>query len=83
MRVEYDRMTCAGWFQCVQEWDAFEMDVVAGKAKFEGSEKVEEDIFVRDVSGDLVEEAKAAAEACPVDAIKIYDDDGNQIVPSE
>ena len=26
MKVEFDRDTCIGMFQCVAEWDAFEKD---------------------------------------------------------
>ena len=32
MRIEFDRDTCIGMFQCVAEWDAFERDEDAGKA---------------------------------------------------
>lgn len=82
MRVEYDRTACAGWFQCVQEWGAFEMDMQAGKADLKDSEQGDDDVFRREVPAELEAEAKAAAETCPVDAIKIYDD-GELIVPSE
>ncbi|MFT4922558.1 MAG: ferredoxin [Haloarculaceae archaeon] len=81
MRIEYDRDTCIGMFQCVAEWDAFEEDKDAGKAVLAESEQQEEDLFVREVPDDAELDAKFAARACPVDAITVYDDDGDQLVP--
>jgi ferredoxin len=81
MRVEYDRDTCIGMFQCVAEWDAFERDEDAGKAVLTDSEEESEGTFVREVPADAELDAKFAARACPVDAIVVYDDDGEQIVP--
>jgi len=81
MYVEYDRETCIGMFQCVAEWDAFEKDEDAGKAVLADSTEEDEDIFVRDVPEDAEFDAKFAARVCPVEAIKVYDDDGEQLVP--
>jgi ferredoxin len=68
-------------FQCVEEWDAFEPDRDDGKADLVGSEERETDIFVREVPENAELDAKFAARTCPVDAIVIYDDDGEQLVP--
>ncbi|WP_255198102.1 ferredoxin [Halorarius litoreus] len=81
MRIEYDRDTCIGMFQCVAEWDAFERDESAGKAVLADSEEVEADLFVREVPADAELDAKFAARSCPVDAIRILDDDGEQLIP--
>jgi len=81
MRVEYDKDTCIGMFQCVAEWEAFEEDRDAGKAVLVGSEEREADRFVREVPADEEFDAKFAARVCPVDAITVYDDDGEQLVP--
>jgi len=81
MRVEFDHDTCIGMFQCVAEWDAFERDEDAGKAVLVDSEERDEDVFVREVPEDAELDAKFAARACPVEAITIYDDDGEQLVP--
>ncbi|NHN46162.1 ferredoxin [Halostella sp. JP-L12] len=81
MKVEFDRDTCIGMFQCVAEWDGFEEDTDAGKAILVDGEEVEEDLVVREVPEDEELDAKFAARACPVDAIAVYDDDGEQIVP--
>ena len=81
MRIEFDRDTCIGMFQCVAEWDAFEEDMDAGKAVLADSEEVEEDLFAREVPEDAELDAKFAARACPVDAITVYDDDGEQLIP--
>jgi ferredoxin len=81
MKIEYDRDTCIGMFQCVAEWDAFERDEDAGKAVLTDSEEVEDGVFVRDVPADAELDAKFAARTCPVDAIRVLDDDGEQLVP--
>jgi ferredoxin len=81
MRIEYDREVCIGMFQCVAEWDAFERDESAGKAVLADSEETEEDVFVREIPEDAEFDAKFAARVCPVDAIRIYDDDGEQLIP--
>jgi len=80
MHIEYDRDTCIGMFQCVDEWDGFEKNLDAGKADLVEGEEREEDVFVREVPEDAEFEAEFAARVCPVDAIKLYDDDGEQIV---
>jgi ferredoxin len=81
MRVEYDRDTCIGMFQCVAEWDAFDRDESAGKAVLADSEETSPDTFVREVPEDAEFDAKFAARVCPVDAIRVFDDDGEQLIP--
>ena len=81
MRIEYDRDTCIGMFQCVAEWDEFERDEDAGKAVLADSEEVDEGLFARQVPEGAELDAKFAARACPVDAITVYDEDGDQLVP--
>ena len=80
MYVEFDRDTCVGMYQCVAEWDAFEKNLNDGKADLRGSEEEEEDVFVVEVPDDEEFDAKFAARVCPVDAIAVYDDDGEQVV---
>jgi len=80
MRVKFDRDTCIGMFQCVAEWDAFEKDLDDGKADLNGAEETDEDVFEVEVPDDEEFDAKFAARVCPVDAIEVYDDDGDQVV---
>jgi ferredoxin len=68
-------------FQCVAEWEAFERDEDAGKAVLADSHEKEEGLFVRDVPEGAELDAKFAARTCPVDAITVYDDDGDQLIP--
>ncbi|MFB6254398.1 MAG: ferredoxin [Halobacteriaceae archaeon] len=81
MRIEFDRDTCIGMFQCVAEWEEFTKDTDAGKAILQESEEIDENLFSRDIPDEEELDAKFAARACPVDAITVYDDDGNQIIP--
>jgi len=81
VRIEFDRDTCIGMFQCVAEWDGFEADEDAGKAVLVDGESVDDDVFARAVPDDEEFDAKFAARVCPVDAITVYDDDGEQLVP--
>jgi ferredoxin len=80
MHIEYDRDTCIGMFQCVAEWDGFEKDLDAGKAILVDGEEADDDLFRREIPEDAELDAKFAARACPVDAIRVYDDDGEQVV---
>ena len=80
MRVEFDRDTCIGMYQCVAEWDAFEKNLNDGKADLADSEETDDDLFVVKVPDGEELDAKFAARACPVDAIEVYDDDGEQVV---
>ena len=79
MHIEYDRDTCIGMFQCVDEWDAFEENRDDGKADLVDAEE-EDGVFVREVPEDAKFDAEYAARVCPVDAIKLFDDDGERIV---
>jgi len=81
MRVEFDRETCIGMFQCVAAYDAFEADEQDGKADLAESEEHEPGVFVREVPEEATRDAKFAARACPVDAITVYDEEGDQLVP--
>jgi ferredoxin len=81
MRIEYDRDTCIGIYQCVDEWERFEKDMDAGKAELVGAEEEEEGTFVLEVPEGEEFDAEMAARVCPVDAITLYDDDGEQMVP--
>jgi ferredoxin len=81
MHIEYDRDTCIGMYQCVAEWDAFSKDMDAGKAVLADSEEREDGVFVREIPEDAEFDAKFAARVCPVDAIRVFDDDGEQVIP--
>lgn len=81
MRIEFDRDTCIGMFQCVDEWAGFKADKDAGKAVLADGKAIEEDVFAVEVPEGEEFDAEFAGRVCPVDAITVYDDDGEQIVP--
>jgi ferredoxin len=79
--VEFDRDTCIGMFQCVAEWDRFESNPDEGKATLVGGEATEEDDVYRLAVPEGEEfDAKFAARVCPVDAIAVYEDDGERLI---
>jgi ferredoxin len=79
MHIEYDRDTCIGMFQCVDEWDQFTKNLDDGKADLAQADPTD-GVFVRDVPEEDAFEAEFAARVCPVDAIRLYDDEGEQVV---
>ena len=79
MRVEFDRDTCVGMFQCTAEWDVFEENRTDGKADLVDAEETESGVYVVEVPDGDELDAKFAARSCPVDAIEIYDD-GDRVV---
>ncbi len=81
MRIEFDRDTCTGMFQCIHEWEAFSQNLDAGKAELADAEEVEDELFARAIPKDAEFEAKMAARTCPVEAITVYDDNGDQLIP--
>ncbi len=81
MKIEFDEDVCIGMYQCVVEWEGFEKDKEAGKAVLIDGEETEDGIFVREVPEQAELDAKFAARTCPVDAITVYDDDGEQLIP--
>lgn len=84
MRVEYDRETCIGMFQCVEEWAGFDEDVDAGKAVLVDGDPVDadwgDDVYAVEVPADETFEAEFSGRVCPVDAIRVFDDDGDRVV---
>lgn len=69
LRVVIDRTLCVGFGDCVTEAeDAFALDEES-VAIFRYPERVDSDRLLR------------ACDACPVDAITVYDCDGRKLVP--
>ena len=70
LRVHIDRSLCVGFGDCVTEApEAFTLDE-EGVVVFVSPERVERERLLR------------ACEVCPVDAITVWDAEGNQIVPA-
>ena len=70
LRVRIDRTLCVGFGDCVKEApEGFKLDA-DGVAVFIDPDAVERDRLLR------------ACDACPVDAISVWDSDGKQLVPS-
>jgi ferredoxin len=69
LRVRIDRTLCVGFGDCVTEApEAFVLDE-SGTAVFVKPETVERERLLR------------ACDACPVDAITVWDGEGKQLVP--
>jgi len=71
LRVRIDRSLCVGFGDCVTEApEGFKLDA-EGLAVFVDPDAVARERLLR------------ACDACPVDAITVWDEDGAQLVPSE
>lgn len=92
LKVVIDRIICEGIGPCAEETDMIELDkkhkavfLEPGKDKQQLFEEVKEkkkQIIEIELSIDKEEEIFRAAEACPVDAIFIYDaETGEQLYP--
>jgi ferredoxin len=69
LRIQIDRGLCVGFGDCIERAPgAFRLDA-AGLATFDDPENTGR--------ADLV----AGCDACPVDAIMVWDEDGRQLVP--
>jgi ferredoxin len=69
LRIVIDRDQCVGFGDCAKEApEGFKLDEDT-VAVFVAPEAVERERLLR------------ACDACPVDAISVYDESGNQIVP--
>ena len=69
LRVRIDRTLCVGFGDCVKEApEGFKLDA-DGVAVFVTPDAVPRDRLLR------------ACDACPVDAITVWDADGSQLVP--
>jgi ferredoxin len=70
LRVRIDRTLCVGFGDCITEApEAFVLDE-HGTAVFTQPERIDRDRLLR------------ACDACPVDAITVWNRDGAQIVPA-
>ena len=70
LRVRIDRTLCVGFGDCIKEApEGFKLDG-DGVAVFVDPDAVERDRMLR------------ACDACPVDAISVWDSDGRQLVPT-
>ena len=71
LRVRIDRELCVGFGDCVTAAaEAFQLDA-EGLAVFVDPARVERERLLR------------ACDACPVDAITVWDSDGRQLVPGQ
>lgn len=81
MRLEFDLTACEGWFKCIPESELFEIDNLNGKATVNGASETSEGVFEREIPAEMEEEVQAAARSCPVNAITVYDESGDQLSP--
>jgi ferredoxin len=71
LRIRIDRGLCVGFAECIEAApEAFRLDGES-VVVFTEPERVERERLV------------AACDACPVDALTVWDEDGAQIVPGE
>ncbi|MGH9245884.1 MAG: ferredoxin [Acidimicrobiales bacterium] len=70
LTVRIDRSLCVGFGHCIEESpDAFKLDESDDLVAFEDPERADRERLLR------------ACEVCPVEALSVFDADGNQLVP--
>lgn len=70
LRIRIDRDLCVGFGDCIKAADvAFELDE-GGIVVFRAPERVDRDLLI------------SACDACPVDALTVWDESGTQLAPS-
>lgn len=70
LTVRIDDSLCVRFAHCIEESDAaFELEDDDDIVEFKAPEDVEREVLIR------------ACEACPVEALLVFDKDGTQIVP--
>lgn len=77
-KIVYDRQSCSGFFSCVKVSDDFVEGEEDKSVLVEGTE-VTEDLFEKEIGEEQLEAAIEAAKVCPVDVIKVLDDEGTVI----
>jgi ferredoxin len=70
LTVRIDRSVCVGFAHCVEDSpEAFRIDDADGLVAYAEPERVERECLLR------------ACELCPVEALSVFDSNGNQLVP--
>lgn len=83
-KIVYDKKNCDGFFVCsAQAPEHFEELEEENKVDLIEGEKVETDLFEKEIDEDEVDVAVAAADGCPVDVIKVIGDDGEVLAGPE
>ncbi len=77
-KIVYDRQSCSGFFSCVKVSDDF-IEGDEDKSVLVDGTETSEDLFEKEIGEDRLEDAIEAANVCPVDVIKVLDDDGEVI----
>lgn len=77
-KIVFDRESCSGFFSCVKVSKAFE-EGEDDKSILVGATEVGQDLFEKEIGQEQLEDAIEAANVCPVDVIKVLDDDGQVI----
>lgn len=77
-KIVYDRESCSGFFSCVKVSDDF-IEGDEDKSILVDGTETSEDLFEKEIGEDQLEDAIEAANVCPVDVIKVLDDDGKVI----
>ena len=80
-KVVYEKNACIGAGACAalleERWKISDMD---GKANLLGGVETKPGVFEYEFTEEELEKVLESAEACPVNVIHIYDEEGNKIV---
>ncbi len=81
IKVEYNKNKCIGQGNCVAA-SPYYFQIEDNKAILNRSTKKENEIFIADIKEDKLNDVTEAAKQCPVNAIRVYDDETNEDIVS-
>lgn len=83
-KIVFDRKNCEGLFVCsASDPDTWEENVDENKVDLVDGKELDDGLYELEIDADRLELALEAAEGCPVDVIKVLDDDGNVLAGPE
>ena len=80
MKIEHDQDICEGRFRCIQHWDDLKKNYSQFRIDIPNGEKLDDHTIEQEIAEEFEDAVKEAAQACPTDAITVYED-GEQIIP--
>lgn len=80
-KIVYDRKNCIGVSSCAILAEKFWKMNEDTKADLQGAKQVKDGVWELEIEEKDLHQNKEAARNCPVNVIKIYDEEGKEVLP--